>query len=124
VTREDIEKMEAGRELDFLVAVNVMNLCVLDTLQSYGDGCVMSDKGMDEWFKHSEYGKIADPDSLEPYSANISAAWEVMEKFDRYEIGLWEGKVSAALGTPGYYAHGETAQLAICRAALLAVMNL
>jgi hypothetical protein len=137
--REDIISMVPGRELDELVAEKVMNLCVLDTVQQYGDGCVVSDKGFDEWTIHPYHGKIDDPDLLEPYSTNISSAWEVVAKFnsmgwrvhlavdpDYTQADIIKNKSSESYGTGWERVDGnnaETTPLAICKAALLAVME-
>jgi len=86
MTRDEILSMEAGRELDAWIAEKVMHLCVLDDVQGYGDGCVMSDKGFGEWGKHPMYGKVEDPDILPPYSTDISAAFEVEEEMRGDEI--------------------------------------
>lgn len=133
MSKEKILAMKAGRELDALVADKVMNLCVVDTLQTYGEGCVASDKCMDEWFKHPEYGKNADPDSLETYSSNISAAWEVFEK-NGYQGGIsYQGsdyfcELWSAWDESGAGVHvraiAETAPEAICKAALIANLSI
>ena len=57
----DIDKMEACRELDALVAERVMG-----------------------WLKHERYGLISVP----PYSTDISAAWQMEDRIA--ELGLIE----------------------------------
>jgi hypothetical protein len=127
MTKEEILAMEAGREIDFLVAVHVMNLCVLDNVQMYGDGCVMSDNGFDEWMKHPMFGKTEDPDLLEPYSTNISAAWEVFLKVDhdkeRSKIVHLSFDQWVCCFDDIKSSECKSAPLAICKAALLAVMG-
>lgn len=98
--RTDIDSLPAGRELDALIHDKVMGL---------------------EWcIEHPE---------LQPYSTDISAAWEVVEKLNHH------GFLLSFLNTrsPGnrylvefrdkgdYVAAADTAPLAICRAALKAL---
>lgn len=131
MNREQIMQLE-GRELDEAIAIKVMNLCVLDTLQLYGDGCVVSDRGIVEWMKHPMYGKTEDPDFLEPYSTDMNAAWEVVEKINDpwwihlevtgqswYACNFWNYKT----GEQSETVHFQTAPEAICKASLLAVME-
>lgn len=103
--------MEAGRELDALVAEKVMGLdCSWRCVTLDGTG---RDRGPARRIK--------------PYSTNIDAAWEVVEKLkenhtvnihgysDGWEVGLI-GPGSAAVD-----GQAETAPHAICLAALKAV---
>jgi hypothetical protein len=117
----DVDKMEAGRELDLLIAVKVMG-GRLDG-DSYTDGSRC-------W-------------PVPPYSTDLAAAWKVWEKFQHqskrlhyvfpdnaeeghYEV-LWShgpqsSRSGMSLNRKGeVWAEGETAPLAICRAALRAV---
>jgi hypothetical protein len=103
MTREDILAMPAGRELDALVAEKVMG-----------------------------YKYTSDFDRLFKPSTDISAAWEVVEKFNTYRMQklrdndhrLVDGKVHQCfLGKNGNCAYGHTAPEAICKAALLAVLE-
>jgi hypothetical protein len=133
MNREQTLAMQPGRELDALVAEKVMGLCVLDSVNMYGDGCVVSDAGMDEWEKHREYGKVDDPDLLEPYSTHIAAAWEVVEKMKATHIckvvglsstGEWFASIKPKeAGIFSSHAYAPTAPEAICKAAILAVME-
>jgi hypothetical protein len=135
MNEDEIMKLEAGRELDALVAEKVMGW---------------------QWFDHTgyairyfrppnrfNYGAIAEGkeinylESLPHYSTDIAAAWEVAEK-----LGNWHGfdflVIKAAgndLWCAGWYEfygddyetraadEAETVPLAICRAALLAAME-
>lgn len=133
MTRDEIMAMVPGREMDALVAEKVMNLCVLDQVHQYGDGCVVSDKGFDEWMSHPEYGRIDDPDLLPPYSTDIAAAWEVMEKWGfQAQAGYQGGDYFCSImygfdgeGTPLYGEVGDCASApeAICKAALLTLIE-
>ena len=115
----DIDKLEAGPELDALVAEKVMGWRMIrnDPLLSHtgwidGDGR-----------KRTRY----DPP---PYSTDIAAAWEVLEKFPWFRIdnrGDYEGNQAfmVELSDDAKNLSGKmwapTAPLAICRAALRAV---
>jgi hypothetical protein len=57
------------------------------------------------------------------YTTDISAAWAVVDGHARYEIGLYEGKVTAAMGVPGWYVSATTAPEAISLAALIAKLT-
>jgi hypothetical protein len=118
------EELEAGPELDALVAEKVMGLPV------YRD--------MDNGFPHlgvkGSYGPIPD------YSVLIEDAWQVVEKLSNkyrvqvaqcffpdvlwlcelwdYAAGRWEKEESE---DAEFCAYGKTAPYAICRAALKAV---
>jgi hypothetical protein len=118
-------KHEAGRELDALIAEKVMGW---------------------KWYDHTgyairyfrppnrfNYGAIAEGgevtylDSLPRYSTDMAAAWEVAETFDAVQVGrAWNLDGNSAgyhcqLDVDNVNAFAETAPLAICRAALLAV---
>ena len=121
MTREEILNMPAGREMDALIEENIFNrtLCAND-VASY----IKTPNGYEDlrWHKN--------------YSTNISAAWEVAEHL-REELGTCKffivvdpkkGNNIRAIFDPilddeHFEASAETAPLAICRAALLAVMK-
>lgn len=105
MTREEILILPAGPELDKLVAATVMS----PTWE--GGNPIPNHDGRWSWSP--------------PYSTDIAAAWLVFERFkDRgWDIG-WHGMS----GHPGWLVsnddcdwlgYGDTAPLAICRAALL-----
>jgi hypothetical protein len=113
VTREDIEKIEPGRELDALVAGKVMGFKIE---QTNSETCTIWDGSEVRYF--------------EP-STDISAAWEIVEKFGemlvRRRLGGTDYRAwiqTDLYGKCEVYAHGKTAPEAICKAALYAVMNL
>jgi len=105
----DIDKLEAGRELDVLVLKNV-----------FGNE-----------YKHihnTDYYREGDDYVLIPfYSTDIAAAWKVVEKFDEYYIehnatNYPDAKIFVMLGDNIDNAiEAETLPLAICRAALKAL---
>lgn len=111
--------LEAGRELDALVAEKVMGWASVHPGDEYDPRTPGS----------LVYVGIT-PDQrqlaiLPPYTTDIGAAWQVIETLAARGVSLdmqyrvftaeWELNVGGALG------YGETAPLAICRAALEAV---
>ena len=99
------DELEAGYELDALVAEKVMGLV----------------KGSFGWINSD----TAIPIALPLYSTDIAAAWEVVERFKDWDWKLYshgegESFVIYKDGTH-YEATAPTAPLAICRAALKAV---
>jgi hypothetical protein len=126
MNRDEIMKLEAGRELDTLVAEKVMGLTAdkehcpycgaemwIGALRSRCSSCSEWRYG---WYKN--------------YSDDISAAWEVVEKIREYieciwpnDRGLWSLLSYERLEEGLTTVSAETAPLAICRAALLAVMG-
>lgn len=124
----DIDNLEAGPELDKLVAERVMGLvpCThwVDGFSTmsiiHGDECDGTpylnchDAKPGRWTKK--------------YSTDIAAAWEVVEKFKpEVEICcLHNGTYRAWLGAPlktEWHGFAPIAPLAICRAALKAVIK-
>jgi len=94
MTRDEVLVLKPGRKLDALVETVVMK-------------------------------RFASP---APRSRNVASAWEVVEKMgdclhlkQHGEQGEWEAWFC---GYPNSKAHGETAPEAICKAALLAVMDI
>jgi len=99
MTKDEIMNMPAGREMDTLIAKSIFG----NVKKSW------------DW----EF-------TLPSYSTDISAAWRVVEKMSDGET---PNDVELRTSVRGWrcdffkgYANAETAPLAICRAALLAVM--
>jgi len=144
VTTNNIDSLEAGREMDALVATEVMGLppwkeFVLEDIPGepcggFGDYC-----NADLHWKHNDQIKERGINDLKrpwDYSTSISAAWQVVEKL--HSLG-WVVDVTVDNGTGRYckvWKMGNdgrdvgseerdalTAPLAICRAALKAVNN-
>lgn len=131
MTRDEILNMPAGEEMDALIAEIMgerrpgvhVHTNILSMEWSSGR-C---------WYCLPDYEK---GDSCEwtpkPFSDNISAAWEVVEKFysmklDRFSNGKeWRCYLVTLKGGKNHDATGlaYTAPLAICRAALLAKMEI
>lgn len=127
-----MSELPAGRELDALIAEKVMGLCVRSAEQ-------VGIRAHEEEYACDFY--VNKPDAseprwghmlpLQPYSTDIRAAWEVFERVRHlsqesstrieHEGDLWH----ATFSTLDFLAQasGETAPLAICRAALKAAEN-
>lgn len=132
MTKEEILNMKPGREFDMLVAEKVLGWRRIEGPHydyngpcEYGDVLIPPDISEDEAFAMMPpKGKVPLGYFVtERYSTNISAAWEILEKFPRFEIekngdGIWcvlmDEKWKRFVG------YGETAPEAICKAALLA----
>lgn len=129
----EIDKLEAGPELDALVAEKVMG-CQPRRIDYHGREQIICPCPITSEYRHPHGGfKYDEPDDeLLRYSTDIAAAWEVVEKCVPYvkvdarglstEAGhfrwvcqIWNGSSKEILGL------AQTAPLAICRAALKAV---
>jgi hypothetical protein len=118
-----VSEMPAGRELDALVAVRVMGWTLCNRVaMGWGDGPPVFATGEDP------YDDTARPSRQDwRPSENITAAWEVVEKMaachpslHRYVLpDLWRCVMN--VNRHAVSAMALTGQLAICRAALLAV---
>ena len=122
--RESIRAMQPGRELDALVEQYVFGNKVRWVQDLITDQYPVSD----------QEGYIVDY-----YSTDISAAWEVVEKMSKTcfsEVAMtelddgawgWMARFILVLNEPytvkGYRATAKTAPEAICKAALLAVLE-
>ncbi len=118
LTREQIETMEAGPEMNAAVA-ELMGVCHHNWTTKPG-------KQGQQCVKCGVLRCMVSPTHTPDYSTDIAAAWEVMEHaglldFERrgwnlfYDDGVWVIGDDKFLGI----AIGKTAPLAICRAALL-----
>lgn len=115
--RDEILNMPAGRMLDVLIAERIFGYTNIKSGYSFVVG-------------KNPHGK---PEKIKSYSADISAAWQVVEKFSENPalandidiittIRGW--KCTIRTNKLDINANAEAAPLAICRAALLAVMEL
>ena len=120
MTREEILALPAGRHLDALVAENVMGIPALSQREWQGQLLWIGGGDNDRTYT------IAIPN----YSESIAAAWLVVEHLKaqtsiigmeylprRIEGAVWRFHFDAS------YGYAPTVPLAICRAALLAVMQ-
>lgn len=121
----NVDEMEAGRELDALIAQHVM-------------GCKVLGSAMTGFFCGCSPETHRDKDSFLPrFSADIAAAWEIVEKIKAtssrgYVLDFIRGEWTVGLracgdaGEPELYGPdagcAEEAPLAICRAALKAAL--
>jgi len=128
LTNEQIDKMGAGREMDAIIAEKVM-------------GFEMSNLSLPAYPKiHLADGITGEIDPYYSkdcpyYSTDIADAWGVVEKLGKsgFDVNIeWKGETRVYSGTSevavikGIYCVGHgvgTAPLAICRAALKAVIN-
>ena len=124
MSAEEIRKLEAGRVLDSIVAMQVM-------------GWKQSPAGNYPWQLAPPEAESMAPVKLCPnYSTDIAAAWEVVEKVledDSLGLSIYDTQLSFHrrdwivhfIREKGMWAgsEAETLPLAICRAALLAVMG-
>ena len=133
MTREEIMNMPAGREMDKIIAEKVFGLEIRET---------------EKWVKSCVPSKLRQPDykvsiisagglPLKNYSTDILAAWCLIDKMHEKEYqytlrGYFMGgeqhvatfdNQDWADKNPLYRAHGATATLAICRAALLTTLE-
>lgn len=117
MTKDEIMNMPAGYEMNALVLAEVFD--------------VMPFKGEDG--KPYKLDSDQEPEFIPNYSEDISAAWEVVKYLQRngysfeltehadpqgdYILQIWRRDMEISIFT----SRADTAQLAICRAALLAV---
>lgn len=126
LTREEILAMEAGRELDALVAEQVMGWKNTGKRVSLAYRAVMT--------MHTD--KTGTYRRVPNCSTDIYGAWEVIGKIkEKYEVATLDYRnkwvcylvetitESGNLDTPDIEAYGQTAPEAICKAALLAMLD-
>jgi hypothetical protein len=133
MNREDITKMEAGREMDVLISERVLGEHIFSPHFLNQGICEICHK------RGPAYGHF----SPNYYSTDIAAAWEVVEKmcngdknkFMIYRYGFnnrglpgknpicWRVNFGHGNDNLLEYASAETASLAICRASLLTVVE-
>jgi len=120
--KEEILKMEAGRELDILILKTIWGVKKIHYWEWDKDKSkpqyIPSNK---PWRTHQ-----IDARSVPSFSNEIYPAFLIVEKLDgclhlkqHGKKGIWEALFCEA--GPEHEASGKTAPLAICRAALLAV---
>lgn len=127
MTRDEILNMPAGREMDYLIATCIMGW----KLAMVQNGTYPS-----QYLVHQTLGRIL-PDDFDRYSTDLSTAFEVIQKMHemKYKYTLHGHFMGSELqiatfdhqdwadANPLYKAVADSAPLAICRAALLAVMK-
>jgi hypothetical protein len=133
----NIDTLEAGRELDALVAEKVMGwtwpddrcpICGWSFSDTAAEGCVPGD------CSQRPIPTVPESEDYPHYSTDITAAWEVVEKmlgqlpqqdihFQHLEYTGWGVGTCFNKEEGGWdeWMYGETLPIAICRAALKAV---
>jgi hypothetical protein len=113
MTRGEIENMPAGEEMDKLIAHKIMGYVNGKKIHEYADGS-------GKWWTTN----------IDHYSTKIEAAWEVVWAME--EKGIWfelsnvipnSDSIVYEVKFGDAYACENAAPLAICRAALLAVIT-
>jgi len=126
MTRDEILKLEAGREMDALILKHIFNADVI-----WKDS-VINSVGFSPAGFHGKWPNSSHVYSKGGYSADISAAWEVVEKLKSIGLELlldnyspnWSCDFTETLEvTSEKEVSADTAPLAICRAALLATLE-
>ncbi len=116
-------ELKPGRELDALVAEKVMGEKPPEGSHYEGGGDWTTFRWIQDWACETRHWPPQ-------YSTNISAAWEVVEKFTEafadldltVEKGVWECVFDTREIVPRHFLAGaDTAPHAICLAALAAV---
>ena len=125
-TENQIASLPAAREIDCLIAENIMGYTKVHAEKHY---TCMCNGG---WLKEDLYGTIGLLRELIPYySTDVSAAWQIVEHFqgEPYEYFMELSKTPSIPyknGTAHWHielgakhSFADTAPLAICRVALL-----
>ena len=136
----EIDQMEAGTELDALVAEHIMEWAWWE--KPSGDYILLApdDNGSLYWIGVDlpERPYMADPEDLldlPHFSTDIALAWGVLDKLDKeWRMGVtqvWDGKrwqcwldpigsmaIDPEVSQGSVFANADTPALAICRAAL------
>jgi hypothetical protein len=137
MTHDEIMKLEAGRELDALVAEHVMGWVWRDTWNNDGtlSATWLRPENVFNYGVRVKAGEVSYLAGLPRYSTDIAAAWQVVGKLQSppdecfFEITMtptiphngghcWHTRIG------GFFAHAPTAPLSICRAALLVAFGL
>jgi hypothetical protein len=121
MNKEDVLKMSAGRELDMLVAEKVMGWKLTERIGGFYPPGLLEDTS-----------SLAN--MLPAYSTDIAAVWKVIEKTKMFDVkGLslilnksYDNKWCVSENEYGdliEIAGGDTAPAAICKAALLVILD-
>jgi hypothetical protein len=145
MTRDEILNMSAGRKLDELIAQYVFGAQkhqweLLPNTENTAY-CSLCGTTVNKRVLNTDELVLCLPGSILNYSTNIVAAWEVFEWLSQYSVETavrndvvvghesdgwcvsvwWFKDIQSSHAVEGVYA--DTAPLAICRAALLALMT-
>lgn len=130
----NIDEMQAGRELDAMIAEKVMGVTIQEFgSDSFGGYCLKKENGDLYYFKGDCQIKFSIDEAKEiipRYSTDILAAWEVVEKMKKnygINIEIRDYAVSCEIqgefktfGASDVREHGSV-PLVVCRAALKAL---
>jgi hypothetical protein len=125
--------MEAGREMDALIAEKIFGLAWLRGQYGKYEYLRQDDDTKYACAKLLATGELFPNKTLPKYSTDIAAAWQVVEKmssrkdWDEHPVCIvrnyaFKDMWTVELRDYDFDATAETAPLAICRAALLAAM--
>jgi len=132
MTRDEILNMPAGRELDALVVTQVLRWELFED-NSFSTPKTIARTVIEDLFMWWNHPNVSSGDTPFSPSTNIADAWRVVEQ--EPALGLWYVTQDWDDGNEKYNAgmlmdqcimadaYAETAPLAICRSALLAVME-
>ena len=119
----NIDAMEAGPEMDVLIATHVMRW----NKKTFYEGFEKAQ--IESWFDENDSLIHSQPDRWQP-STSIADAWVVVEdrnKFRSVCINIWHEYFECIIWLDNkdesIHGKGKTAALAICRAVLKAVMK-
>ena len=122
----NVDTLKAGRELDALVAEKVMGWKECTVEAGITGQAALGSIGA--WYWIDEGGRKMIEGYVKPYSKNIAAAWEVVEKLleSGESVAVRQGQIPSGMIRQcciGFRegVEAETVPLAICRAALVAV---
>lgn len=110
------------RQIDALVAERVMHDCRHRRVQEFTE---RTESGLHTYQRCVDCGADISATVMPPYSSDIAAAWQVMERMAalgwlpslEYERGEWVCHMGHMAYDAGYAVH-ESAALAVCLAAL------
>lgn len=138
MTRDEVEQISAGREMDALVAEKVMGWKLVP-YTAYCGGTpeqATATAIAHGWYIWENGSGDEIPGQMEDnqFSTDIAAAWQVVDKIREQQgnvFTLWSGartgpfswRCQVLVDVCLYDASGETAPMAICRAALLVVKD-
>jgi len=132
LTNDKILNMPAGKELDELIAKDIMGLVPCENwhLQEI---TMIGPIYIRNQHKCKHDGKCYPKECIPEYSTNISSAWGVVDKlwgkfnFAINRMDMYDGDYIASVmlfnGGEWKSAHASIAPLAICRAALLTLLE-
>ena len=133
LTHEERDAMEAGREMDALVAELVMELCphflVFDVRKDdddFDDYITWTCKHCEQEYRGLAYGKGYNHPQLLHFSTDILAAWQVVEKMTKLPLTIEDARLPFRIlfeDADLWAMTASEAAEAISRIALTAVTN-